>query len=194
MQSMSWLPDSPRCRIEQDIFSFNLCPTRQEYGCMSENKSVFGERGSHQQVEEGFEATPKFDKDGLIPVVTSDYDTGEVLMMAYMNREALSKTIQLGEGVYWSRSRQEIWHKGKTSGNVQKVRELRIDCDQDALWMRVSVVGAGATCHTGFRSCFYREIPTGIQVAGPARLIFRETEKLFDPKQVYGKDSGKKKS
>ncbi len=151
---------------------------------MSESKIVFKERGSHQEVEEGADLMPKFDKDGLIPVVTTDYDSGEVLMVAYMNREALEKTIELGEGVYWSRSRKELWHKGKTSGNVLKVRELRIDCDQDAIWMRVSVVGAGATCHTGFRSCFYREIPTGENKG--LKLVFKETEKLFDPKKVYG--------
>lgn len=152
---------------------------------MTENNCIFGERGTLRQIEEGLTAAPKFDKDGLIPVVTTDFDSGEVLMLAYMNREALQQTIALGEGVYWSRSRQELWHKGKTSGNVQKVRELRIDCDQDALWMRVSVDGAGATCHTGYRSCFYREIPTGSTSGKEVTLRFKETEKLFDPQKVY---------
>lgn len=154
---------------------------------MTESTIVFSDRGDKTQVEEGKALAPKFDKDGLIPVVTTDYTTGEVLMLAYMNEVSLKKTIELGEGVYWSRSRQEIWHKGKTSGNVQIVRELRIDCDQDALWMRVSVIGDGATCHTGFRSCFYREIPTGEKAQSGTELEFRETEKLFDPASVYGK-------
>ncbi|NJK92642.1 MAG: phosphoribosyl-AMP cyclohydrolase [Blastochloris sp.] len=156
---------------------------------MSANTILFAPRGDKQQLEAGSALAPKFDRDGLIPVVTTDYQSGEVLMMAYMNEEALRQTIELGEGVYWSRSRQEIWHKGKTSGNVQIVRELRIDCDQDALWMRVSVIGDGATCHTGFRSCFYRAIPTGAAAKSGVALEFKEKEKLFDPEQVYRKKS-----
>lgn len=154
---------------------------------MSESKILFSARGDKKQLEEGLALAPKFDQDGLIPVVTTDYNSGEVLMIAYMNEESLRLTIELGEGVYWSRSRKEIWHKGKTSGNVQVVRELRIDCDQDALWMRVSVIGNGATCHTGFRSCFYRAIPTGEKAENGASLEFKEKDKLFDPAKVYGK-------
>jgi phosphoribosyl-AMP cyclohydrolase len=105
-----------------------------------------------------------------------------------MNEESLRLTIELGEAVYWSRSRNEIWHKGKTSGNVQVVRELRIDCDQDALWLRVTVLGLNATCHVGYRSCFYRSIPTGPAArAHGIGLHFEEKEKAYDPAQVYGK-------
>jgi phosphoribosyl-AMP cyclohydrolase len=141
---------------------------------MSESKIVFSPRGDKKQLEEGTVLMPKFDQDGLIPVVTTDYQSGEVLMVAYMNAESLRLTIELGEGVYWSRSRKEIWHKGKTSGNVQIVRELRIDCDQDALVMRVSVIGEGVTCHTGFRSCFYRALPTGEKARDGVALEFKE--------------------
>jgi phosphoribosyl-AMP cyclohydrolase len=154
---------------------------------MAESKIIFGERGEKKLVEEGTVLAPKFDQNGLIPVVVTDFKTGEVLMMAFMNAESLRLTIELGEGVYWSRSRQEIWHKGKTSGNVQIVRELRTDCDQDALWLRVSVIGDGATCHTGFRSCFYRSIPTGEQAKAGVTLEFKEKDKLFDPAKVYKK-------
>jgi phosphoribosyl-AMP cyclohydrolase len=154
---------------------------------MNNWQNLFAERGNKKELEENTVLAPKFDKDGLIPVVASDFDSGEVLMLAYMNRESLQKTIELGEAVYWSRSRQEIWHKGATSGNVQVVRELRIDCDQDALWMRVTQKGFGGACHTGFRSCFYRAIPIGKDANSGMKLIFKETEKLFDPEKVYGK-------
>lgn len=150
--------------------------------------SFFAPRGDKRAVEEGTALAPKFDEHGLIPVVTTDYATGEVLMMAYMNAEALRLTIELGEAVYWSRSRKELWHKGKTSGNVQVVRELRTDCDQDALWMRVTVLGLNATCHVGYRSCFYRSIPTGAAAReGGVILRFEEKEKAYDPASVYGK-------
>ncbi|HVJ80894.1 MAG TPA: phosphoribosyl-AMP cyclohydrolase [Planctomycetia bacterium] len=146
----------------------------------------FGDRVSVEQVEEGSELAPKFDRDGLIPVVTTDFHTGEVLMHAYMNREALAKTIELGEAVYWSRSRQVLWHKGATSGLTQIVREMRIDDDQDTVWLRVEVKG-GASCHVGYRSCFYRTVPVGAAAkAAGTKLGFTETEKVFDPKQVYG--------
>jgi phosphoribosyl-AMP cyclohydrolase len=149
--------------------------------------TLFKTRDSRERVETGTDLAPNFDAQGLIPVVTTDAASGEVLMMAFMNRESLRLTIELGEAVYWSRSRQELWHKGKTSGTVQKVVELRTDCDQDALWMKVQVQGAGATCHNGYRSCFYREIPTGPKAKQGMDLVFRETEKLFDPEKVYGK-------
>jgi phosphoribosyl-AMP cyclohydrolase len=145
----------------------------------------FSPRTSVQQVEEGFELAPRFDQDGLIPVVTTDAASGEVLMHGWMNAEALRRTLELGEAVYWSRSRQALWHKGATSGLVQKVVEVRVDDDQDAIWLRVEVVG-GASCHVGYRSCFYRRIPTGDAVAGDHRLRFVETEKTFDPAAVYG--------
>lgn len=128
---------------------------------------------------------PKFDKDGLIPVVTTDYDSGEVLMVANMNAEALAKTIELGEAVYFSRSRQQLWHKGATSGLVQKVREILVDDDQDSVWLRVDVQG-GASCHVGYRSCFYRSVPISPNGSEPLDLTFTITEKVFDPKAVYG--------
>ena len=152
---------------------------------MSNFTIVFNDRKSVEQVEEGHELAPKFDKDGVIPCVTTDHITGEVLMLGYMNAESLRKTIELGEAVYWSRSRQVLWHKGATSGLVQKVKEMRIDDDQDAVWLRVDVQG-GASCHVGYRSCFYREVPVGSKAQESQELIFRETEKVFDPKVVYG--------
>ena len=148
------------------------------------NLISFADRISVEQVEEGDELAPKFDDKGLVPVVTTEFETGELLMHAYMNEEALRKTIETGEAHYWSRSRKCLWHKGATSGLVQNVRELRIDDDQDCLWMRVTVAGSGASCHVGYRSCFYRAIPTGEQAGQP--LVFLEGEKTFDPKDVYG--------
>lgn len=151
--------------------------------------SMFGQRISVKQVEEGQELAPKFDAQGLIPVITTDFTSGELLMHGYMNEEALRKTIELGEAVYYSRSRKTLWHKGATSGLVQTIREMRIDDDQDAVWLRVDVAG-GASCHVGYRSCFYRKVPTGDQVTEgntePLNLEFTETEKVFDPKKVYG--------
>jgi phosphoribosyl-AMP cyclohydrolase len=146
----------------------------------------FSPRTSVKQVEEGFELAPRFDQDGLIPVVTTDAASGEVLMHGWMNAEALRRTLELGEAVYWSRSRQALWHKGATSGLVQKVVEVRVDDDQDAIWLRVEVRG-GASCHVGYRSCFYRRVPIG-ESGEPTgwRLVFTETEKVFDPEQVYG--------
>lgn len=146
----------------------------------------FATRRSIEQVEEGSELAPKFDRDGLIPCVTTAVGTGEVLMLGFMNAEALERTIQTGEAHYWSRSRQCLWHKGATSGLVQKVSELRIDDDQDAVWLRVDIQGAGASCHVGYRSCFYRSIELGGAPEAPARLVFTESEKTFDPKDVYG--------
>ncbi|OLU22368.1 phosphoribosyl-AMP cyclohydrolase [Pseudomonas sp. PA15(2017)] len=147
--------------------------------------SLFAARTSIEQVEEGHDLAPKFDADGMIACVTTDAVSGEVLMLGYMNREALEKTIQTGEAHYWSRSRQMLWHKGATSGLVQKVEEMRIDDDQDAVWLRV-VLSAGhnsapASCHVGYRSCFYRtvELQTG-------RIGYAEAEKTFDPQAVYG--------
>ena len=146
---------------------------------------IFEKRKSVEQVEESTELAPKFDQNGIIPVVTTDYDTGEVLMQGYMNEEAFKKTIKLGEAVYYSRSRNKIWHKGETSGLIQKVKEIRIDDDQDCVWLRVNVIG-GASCHVGYRSCFYRSIPFGINnKSSTITLKFEEKEKIFDPKKVY---------
>jgi phosphoribosyl-AMP cyclohydrolase len=138
-----------------------------------------------EQVEEGRELAPRFDADGLIPVVTTDHETGEVLMVANMNAEAFAKTIELGEAVYYSRSRKQLWHKGATSGLVQKVREILVDDDQDAVWLRVDVQG-GASCHVGYRSCFYRSVPIAPATQGPLDMQFTITEKVFDPQVVYG--------
>jgi len=147
----------------------------------------FAPRKSVAQVEEGAELAPKFDEHGLIPVVTTDFASGELLMHAYMNAEALDKTITTGEAHYYSRSRETLWHKGATSGLVQKVRELLIDDDQDCVWLRVDVTG-GASCHVGYRSCFYRRVTLGTKAGGKGaiKLEFTTTEKIFDPAAVYG--------
>ena len=146
----------------------------------------FAARMSVEQVEEGLALAPKFDADGLIPCITADANTGDVLMLGYMNSEALQRTIATGEAHYWSRSRGCLWRKGSTSGLVQEVVEMRIDDDQDAVWLRVRVAGSGASCHVGYRSCFYRSVELGGPSGGPARLVFTESRKSFDPKAVYG--------
>ncbi len=145
--------------------------------------SLFSPRLSVEQVEEGHDLAPRFNAEGFIPVVTTDAASGEVLMLGVMNAEALTRSIETGEAHYWSRSRQCLWHKGATSGLVQKIVEMRIDDDQDAVWLRVEVAG-GASCHVGYRSCFYRAVPMG--KGEVHRLIFTETEKVFDPVEVYG--------
>lgn len=152
---------------------------------MNGQQLPFAARQSVEQVEEGHALAPKFDRDGLIPVVTTDADTGEVLMMGVMNADALLRTIETGEAHYWSRSRNCLWHKGATSGLVQRVVEIRIDDDQDAIWLRVKIDG-GASCHVGYRSCFYRSVPLGRHDAGQISLRFEEESKVFDPKVVYG--------
>lgn len=150
----------------------------------------FQPRQSIEQVEEGTDLAPKFDEQGLIAVVTTDATSGEVLMQAYMNAEALSLTIQSGEAVYYSRSHQALWHKGASSGLVQTVRELLLDDDQDCVWLKVDVAG-GASCHVGYRSCFYRRVPVGgeyeaTQSDSTVEMVFTDTEKVFDPQEVYG--------
>jgi len=137
---------------------------------------------STKDIEEGLAFTPKFDANGLITAVATDAKSGDVLMVAHMNAEALAKTVASGEAWYYSRSRQALWKKGESSGHVQRVVELRVDCDQDALWLKVEQAGAGA-CHTGRRSCFYRAVPLG--QSGPLRLEFRDADKAFDPGKVY---------
>lgn len=158
---------------------------------MSLEPNSFAERISVEQVEEGQELAPKFDAAGLIPVVCTDFSSGELLMHGYMNEEAMRKTIETGEVHYYSRSRETIWHKGATSGLVQKVKEMRIDDDQDCVWVRVEVAGSGASCHVGYRSCFYREVPVAsnlnnLSSMAEIPLKFLESEKTFDPKEVYG--------
>jgi phosphoribosyl-AMP cyclohydrolase len=133
-------------------------------------------------IEEGLKFQPKFDGSGLVTCVATDAGTGEVLMVAHMNDEALRKTIASGEAWYFSRSRKSLWRKGETSGHVQRVVEMRLDCDQDAVWIRVEQ--AGAACHTGRRSCFYRKVEKG---EGRAQLTFVDAGRLFDPAKVYRK-------
>jgi phosphoribosyl-AMP cyclohydrolase len=133
-------------------------------------------------IEEGLSFRPKFDASGLVTCVATDAATSEVLMVAHMNEEALRKTIATGEAWYYSRSRKSLWRKGETSGHVQRVVEMRTDCDQDAIWIRVEQ--AGAACHTGRRSCFYRKVEAA---EGGARLSFVDADKPFDPKAVYRK-------
>ena len=133
-------------------------------------------------IEEGLAFQPKFDAAGLVTCVATDAVSGEVLMVAHMNEEALHKTIASGEAWYFSRSRNALWRKGETSGQVQRVLEMRMDCDQDAVWIRVEQTGAA--CHTGRRSCFYRAVTPG---KGGAQLSFVDAGRLFDPKDVYGK-------
>ena len=146
---------------------------------------MFKKRDSVFEVEEGKFLSPKFDNQGLIPVITTDNKTGEVLMHGYMNSEALKKTIETKEAHYWSRSRKSIWHKGKTSGFTQKVIQKRIDDDQDSVWLSVDI-GNGASCHVGYRSCFYRSIPLGkIDQSEKVEMKFEEKEKKFDPEKVY---------
>jgi len=123
---------------------------------MSQSLTTFPVAVSREELEEGSVFSPRFDANGLITCVTTEAISGELLMVAYMNAEALAKTLETGEAWYWSRSRKELWHKGDTSGQLQTVQEIRVDCDQDALWLKVSVAGDGGCCHTGRESCFYR--------------------------------------
>ena len=139
---------------------------------------------SKSDIEEGIAFAPRFDKDGLVTCIATDATSGDVLMVAHMNREALTKTVETGEAWYYSRSRNSLWKKGESSGHVQRVKEMRLDCDQDAVWIKVEQQGAGA-CHTGRRSCFYRVVPLG--KAGAVTLQFRDADKTFDPAKVYDK-------
>jgi len=166
---------------------------------------MFKKRENVVEIEEGNLLSPKFDNDGLIPVITmcsqtkeilmhgymnvealkKTIETKEILMHGYMNVEALKKTIETKEAHYYSRSRKAIWHKGKTSGFIQKVTEIKIDDDQDSVWLSVDI-GDGASCHVGYRSCFYRSIPLGpIENGREVKMKFTEKEKKFDPEKVY---------
>jgi phosphoribosyl-AMP cyclohydrolase len=150
---------------------------------VADSANPFAPRGSAADIEEGLAFQPKFDADGLITAVVTDAGSGELLMVAHMNAEALRRTIESGDAWYFSRSRQKLWRKGETSGHGQRVVELRVDCDQDSIWLRVEQEGPGA-CHTGRRSCFYRAVPIG---QGSAALEFRDDARAFDPNTVYGK-------
>ena len=146
---------------------------------------MFKKRDNIKEVEEGKYLSPKFDENGLIPVVTTDFQTGGILMHGYMNDEALKKTIETKEVHYWSRSRKKIWRKGQVSDFVQIVKEIRIDDDQDSVWLSVDI-GNGASCHVGYRSCFYRSIPLGkIKNEEELEMKFKEKKKIFDHKKVY---------
>jgi phosphoribosyl-AMP cyclohydrolase len=150
------------------------------------DNSPFSAPAGSADLEEGSAFTPKFDADGLVTCVATDAASGEVLMLAHMNAEALAKTIATGEAWYYSRSRHTLWKKGETSGHVQRVVEMRVDCDQDGVWIKVEQVTAA--CHTGRRSCFYRAVPLGAPVTGSGgfTLEFRD-ERVFDPKVAYRK-------
>jgi phosphoribosyl-AMP cyclohydrolase len=143
-----------------------------------------GQELSAQQIEEGQLFAPKFDAAGLIACVVTDVDSGALLMVAHMNAQALERTVTSGEAWFYSRSRQALWKKGETSGHVLHVAEMRVDCDQDVLWLRVRPIVAGA-CHTGRQSCFYRAVVRG-EPDGPLTLAFRDDERVFDPAKVYG--------
>ena len=146
---------------------------------------MFKKRENVADIEEGNLLSPKFDKDGLIPVTTTDFDTKEVLMQGYMNAEALKKTIETKEAHYWSRTRKQVWHKGETSGFIQKVIEMRVDDDQDSIWLSVDI-GDGSSCHVGYKSCFYRSISLGkIENSEKIKIEFKENKKKFDPKIIY---------
>ena len=146
---------------------------------------MYKKRDNIKEVEEGKYLAPKFDNNGLIPVITTDFQTGGILMHGYMNEEALKKTIETEEAHYWSRSRNKIWHKGQISGFIQKVKEIRIDDDQDSIWLSVDI-GKGASCHVGYRSCFYRSVPLGkIENTEKIEMKFEEKNKVFDPEKIY---------
>jgi phosphoribosyl-AMP cyclohydrolase len=138
-----------------------------------------------EPIEETRTLAPRYDANGLVTCVATDAASGEVLMVAHMNAEALAKTVASGEAWYYSRSRRGLWRKGATSGNTQRVLELRVDCDQDAVWIKVEQ-GGPAACHTGRRSCFYRAVPLGAPVSERTQLEFRDDARLFDPAAVYG--------
>ena len=146
---------------------------------------MFKKRQTVEQVEESNELAPKFDENGLIVVTTVDFETNEILMTGFMNKEALEKTIQTKEAYYYSRSRNALWHKGATSGYTQKVREILIDDDQDAICLKVDLGENGASCHVGYKSCFYREIDLE-DTANKPGLRFTNIEKVFNPDDVYG--------
>ncbi len=145
--------------------------------------SVFARRTDEEAVETGTALMPKFDQDGLIVAIAVDAASGEVLMVAHMNAEALARTIETGEAWFWSRSREKFWRKGEESGNTLKVAELRVDCDQDAILLRVAIAGNGVACHQGYRSCFYRSVPLGRAPSPATGLVFDRAMKRVPPKR-----------
>jgi phosphoribosyl-AMP cyclohydrolase len=148
---------------------------------------VFPARTATTDIELGTLLQPKFGPDGLIPCITCDHQTNEVLMFAFMNAESLAHTIKTKKATYWSRSRNKIWVKGEESGNVQNVKELRVDCDQDVVLLKVENVG-GAACHNGYKSCFYRQLSNTASADDPGSLKLEFTSRpVFDPATVYKK-------
>jgi len=138
---------------------------------MASPSPLFAPRGSTEEIERGDVFQPKFGPDGLIPAIVTDADTGDVLMFAWMNAEALALTVETGLAHFWTRSRQRIWIKGEESGNLLRVQEIRTDCDQDVLWLKAHVEGDGVACHTGARSCFYRALSQQRTDDGAIRLV-----------------------
>ena len=149
------------------------------------SNAPFAPRGTTAEIEQGSAFVPKFDESGLIPAIATDAASGDVLMFAWMNAQALERTIETGWATYWSRSRKVLWVKGETSSNRQRVIELRTDCDQDVVWIRVEVEGHGASCHTGHVSCFYRAVPIGQPVSVDTRLQPRGAAAVVEPAAVY---------
>ena len=148
-------------------------------------KIIFGNRKSVEEVEEGNELQPKFDSQGLIPAITVEYNSNEILMHGYMNEEALRLSIETKKAHHWSRSRKSIWKKGEVSGLYQTIKQIKIDDDQDCIILFVDLEGLQASCHVGYKSCFYREISKkNDNFSG--KLKFTENEKVFDPKKIYG--------
>lgn len=158
-------------------------PEMTENDTQATDNWSFASREDKKAVENGLDFAPKFDNDGLIPAIATDHETGQVLMVAYMNEESLRQTLALGEAVYFSRSRRKLWHKGATSGHVQVVREILTDCDQDALVLKVEQRGPGC-CHNGFRSCFYRRVQFPAKESAPA--MEQTLSPVFDSEKVYG--------
>ena len=148
---------------------------------MTTSQFPFATRAGLETVETGTDFAPRFDADGLIVAIAADAGTGEVLMVAHMNGEALARTIATGEAWFWSRSRKSLWRKGETSGNTLSVRELRVDCDQDALLLKVAVAGDGVTCHQGYESCFYRSVPLGEEPNPAMKLGFDAAMRRVKP-------------
>ena len=147
------------------------------------NKVIFAKRESIEQVEEGKVLAPKFDINGIIPAVATETSSGEVLMLGYMNEDSLRKTIETKEAYYWSRSREVLWKKGDSSGMIHEVDEILIDDDQDSLLLKVTIKGLGASCHVGYKSCFYRSLQNVTEDG--VELEFTEDEKVFDPEIIY---------
>ncbi len=145
----------------------------------------FQDRGTKEDIELGTQLSPKFAPDGTIPTITTDAETGEVVMFAFMNTLSLKLSIETGIMHYWSRSRNKLWRKGETSGNEQTIIEMRTDCDQDVILAKVKTQGHGASCHNGYKSCFYRKIDGIANTADQVKLKFQDEPPLFDPKEVY---------